>query len=385
MPPATTGASRGLGVCGGWRSRHKRTLWWRQPHIPAWAEAPAPLRQLPSGVAGTPPWEGRQVGFCPAGPRGRGGQRPRGVVPGQQALVQQRRVPVGEAGEVGARRDRGHVVADDLRPGPGDRGVELLRGALVRREVPEPAGNHLGGPASPVPLHREVGEMDVLAVAERAARRDDLRQGRGQFRRQGAIVQVMWAVRVVRAIGGHPDTSVSASIRAWKPARCAVVTVASAGRSRSAIAAAACSATARPAGVSEIRNERRSAWSSSRLMYPCLVSRSSRLVSVLGLVAVAVASAPTVRPAPSARMASTSMSAAGRFRSASAVVRACKVAWVARCRASITLPGYSASITISDYTISEELGRPSLGALREGVAAGGCRLAAGVDRPGGRS
>jgi hypothetical protein len=34
-------------------------------------------------------------------------------------------------------------------------------------------------------------------------------------------------------------------------------------------------------------------------------------------------------------------------------VRACKVAWVARCRARITLAGYSASITISDYTISQ--------------------------------
>src|SRR5205823_2896383 len=104
------------------------------------------------GLAGpAAPGEGGEVRFYPAGPRGGGGQGPRGVVPGQQPLVQQCGISVGEAGEVSAGRGGGHVVRDDLRPGPGDRGVELLRGALVGREVPDPAGDLVRGQVRSVP------------------------------------------------------------------------------------------------------------------------------------------------------------------------------------------------------------------------------------------
>src|SRR5207244_11526734 len=141
-----------------------------------------------------------------------------------------------------AGRGGGHVVRDDLRPGPGDRGVELLRGALVGREVPDPAGDLVRGQVRSVPLHREKGEMDVLAVAERAARRDTLRQQPGELFGQGFRMRVsgamdgMPAVRALRwmcsmrAIVGHRDTSDSASMTAWKPAHCCGVVAARAVR-----------------------------------------------------------------------------------------------------------------------------------------------------------
>src|SRR5215472_6583331 len=85
--------------------------------------AAAPARRWPRLSA---PGESGEVGLHPAGPRGWSRQGPGGVVPGQQALVEQGGIPFRETGEVRAGRRDGHVVSDDLRPGPGDRGVELL-------------------------------------------------------------------------------------------------------------------------------------------------------------------------------------------------------------------------------------------------------------------
>src|SRR5215469_10646654 len=264
-------------------------------------------------------------------------------------------MPVRERGEVRRGRAGGHVVRDDLDPGAGDRGVELLRGALVGGEMPDPAGHHLGGPGRPVPADRDIGQVDVLAMAELTAQGNDLRQDRGEFRghrrgvARGAVRVVRPGVRVIR---GHGDTSVSAPMSAWKPATSASVTAASACRSTSRTAAATACAAASPLGVSEMRNERRSAGSTSRTTYPRRASRSSALVSVVGLVAVAVASAPTVRRPPPARLASRLMSGGARSSSASRAPSACRVAWVARCRARITLIEPVSYTTISDYTTS---------------------------------
>src|SRR6516165_4459018 len=50
--------------------------------------------------------------------------------------------------------------------GPGDRGIELLRRALVGGEMPDPAGHLVRGPLRAVPPDGEIGEVDVLAMPE---------------------------------------------------------------------------------------------------------------------------------------------------------------------------------------------------------------------------
>jgi len=65
---------------------------------------------------GVLPGKGGKVGFDPAGPRLWAGQRCQTIETGQQALVEQRGMPICEGTEVGAARIGVDVVGDDLHP-----------------------------------------------------------------------------------------------------------------------------------------------------------------------------------------------------------------------------------------------------------------------------
>ena len=86
-------------------------------------------------------------------------------MPGDQALVEQRRVALGERVEVGDRRVGGHVSRDDLGPGAGDRRVVLLR--RVRGEVPDPVADLVGRAGRTVAADGDERQVDVLTVPER--------------------------------------------------------------------------------------------------------------------------------------------------------------------------------------------------------------------------
>jgi hypothetical protein len=129
-------------------------------------------------------------------------------VPAEQALVEQRGVVPGEGLEVGAVRVGGHVVSDDLDPGPRDRVMVLLRSPLVSGEVPDPVADPGGGLRHAVAPHGQEGQVDVLPVAELPAGAGDLGQDRGQFAagRPGRDVCLMC---------GHQETSCKAVMTAW--------------------------------------------------------------------------------------------------------------------------------------------------------------------------
>jgi hypothetical protein len=67
--------------------------------------------------------------------------------------------------------------------------------------VADPAGDHPGRAAGPVPLNGDEGQMDVLAVAERRAGGGDLRQDRGEFRWQRPLLVA--AVLVASVLAGE--------------------------------------------------------------------------------------------------------------------------------------------------------------------------------------
>src|SRR5580704_12991583 len=163
------------------------------------------------------PRKWRQIRLHPAGPRLGRGQDRRAVVPGEQALVQQRRITLGERIEVGDRRVGSYVITDDLGPRTGDRRVELLR--RVRGELPDPVADHAGRPRRPVAAGDDERQVHVLAVPEPLVRRDDLVQDLGE----------LGGDRM-----GHLGTSVRARVTARNPARSASLTPARAACSRSA-------------------------------------------------------------------------------------------------------------------------------------------------------
>ena len=100
-------------------------------------------------------------------------------MPAEQALVQERGIASGEGVEVGAVRVGLDVVGDDLDPGAGDRVVVLLRGPLVRGDVPDPGADPVGGFRHAVAPNREEGQVDVLTVPELTAGAGDRGQDRG--------------------------------------------------------------------------------------------------------------------------------------------------------------------------------------------------------------
>lgn len=91
-----------------------------------------------------------------------------------------------------------------------------------------------------------------------------------------------------------------------------------------------------------------------RVMWPRRSRRSRTLVSVVGRVPTAAPSSDTVRPRPSARLASALISEAVRSRSTSSAASTCRVAWVTRCRASRAdhSDDTDSDFTISNYAIS---------------------------------
>lgn len=89
-----------------------------------------PLRPRMAVLAGVPPGERREVRLDPAALRLRACQRYRAVEAGQQALVEQRGVALGEGAEV-AFAALGRVVPDEFNPGAADGRVIFLRHARV--------------------------------------------------------------------------------------------------------------------------------------------------------------------------------------------------------------------------------------------------------------
>ena len=128
----------------------------------------------------------------------------------------------------------------------------------------DPAGHHIGGAGGPMPLDGKERQVDVLAVTERAAGRHDLGQHGGELGRPGGVgVPVLAVVGLVMVLG-HCCASERASMTAKKPARCAGLTRMSTLCSSSRTAADTVPAARWPARVSETRNDRRSAGSTSR-------------------------------------------------------------------------------------------------------------------------
>jgi len=140
------------------------------------------------------------------------------------------------------------VVADQLRPRTSHGGVVFLRGIRLRGEMPEPAAEPCGRRAGAVAAHGQVGEVDVLAMAEAAARRHDRLQELSQLGREPAVM----------ARRGHCHPCDSAAVTAKKPASCCLLTPARADRSSEIMADCTASDACRPAGVRLMMTDRRS-------------------------------------------------------------------------------------------------------------------------------
>jgi hypothetical protein len=132
-------------------------------------------------------------------------------VPGQQALVEQGGIPIGEGAEVGAVRIGLHVVGDEFHPGPGDRVVVFLRGTLVRGDALDPVADSRRRLGHAVPAHGQEGQVDVLPVPELPAGPGDLEQERGQFVAGPVVRHQVVRHQVMR----HQQASCKAATTAW--------------------------------------------------------------------------------------------------------------------------------------------------------------------------
>src|SRR5262249_44999016 len=237
------------------------------------------------------------------------------------------------------------VAAYQLHPGAADGGVVLLWCSRVPGGAADAVADQRdGGWHAGVP-YGQPGQVDVLAVAGALAGGPHLGHQRPE------AVGVFAGCRLGC---GHHTTSVSACRPTRSPVSVVSGRPASAWRSSSAMARWMVSAAAWPAGVSWIEIARRSLVCAPRTRWPRRSSRSSTLVSVLGRVPVAAPRSVAVRGRPSTRLASTLISDAVRCSSARRTARVCRVAWVARCRASSGdhPSGGTSGSTKGYYTIS---------------------------------
>ncbi|HEX9034413.1 MAG TPA: hypothetical protein VF834_21420 [Streptosporangiaceae bacterium] len=86
-------------------------------------------------------------------------------MPGQQALAHQRRVPVGETGEV-VDVVFGNVIADELYPGPADGRVIFLWNPGIPCCPLNAVADQPDGCGHAETADCQPGQVDVLTVAE---------------------------------------------------------------------------------------------------------------------------------------------------------------------------------------------------------------------------